>query len=173
MDDEERERLEDMKERDEYAQRLKEKDKDKTKSVRIGLLIRNLNDIKLINFITQMVEDRSSKGDTEATRRRNLADDRESRAAALPDIRDRSRQEYLKLREQQRLELLRQEIQDEAFLFGDQRLSKKEIAEHEYKKEVLRLAEARMKIDAKEDGYVMPEGKDVLHHSRLHFVSRC
>ncbi|KAM3580476.1 hypothetical protein VKS41_007139 [Umbelopsis sp. WA50703] len=136
IDDEERERLEDMKERDEYAQRLKEKDKDKTKS---------------------MIEDRSSKGDTEANRRRNLADDRESRAAALPDIRDRSRQEYLKLREQQRLELLRQEIQDEAFLFSDQKLSKKEIAQHEYKKEVLRLAEARMKIDTKEDGYVMPE----------------
>jgi pre-mRNA-splicing factor ATP-dependent RNA helicase DHX16 len=106
-----------------------------------------------------MIEDRSSKGDTEANRRRNLADDRESRAAALPDIRDRSRQEYLKLREQQRLELLRQEIQDEAFLFSDQKLSKKEIAQHEYKKEVLRLAEARMKIDTKEDGYVMPEGK--------------
>jgi pre-mRNA-splicing factor ATP-dependent RNA helicase DHX16 len=111
------------------------------------------------HFPIQIIEDRSSKGDTEATRRRNLADDKQSRAAALPDIRDRSRQEYLKLREQQRLELLRQEIQDEAFLFGDQRLSKKEIEQHEYKKQVLALAEARLKIDSKEDGYVMPEGK--------------
>ncbi|CAO3668808.1 unnamed protein product [Umbelopsis vinacea] len=136
VDKEEQERLEDLRERDEFAQRLKNRDKDSTKKI---------------------IEDRSSKGDTEATRRRNLADDKQSRAAALPDIRDRSRQEYLKLREQQRLELLRQEIQDEAFLFGDQRLSKKEIEQHEYKKQVLALAEARLKIDSKEDGYVMPE----------------
>jgi pre-mRNA-splicing factor ATP-dependent RNA helicase DHX16 len=121
--------------------------------------------------LLQIIEDRSSKGDTEATRRRNLADDKQARAAALPDIRDRSRQEYLKLREQQRLELLRQEIQDEAFLFGDQRLSKREIQEHEHKKQVLALAEARMKIDSKEDGYVMPEGKACgMHRNRC--VSR-
>ncbi|RUS17612.1 hypothetical protein BC937DRAFT_89743 [Endogone sp. FLAS-F59071] len=133
---EERERLQDLKERDEFAQRLKEKDKEKTK---------------------KLIEDRSSKGDTDSKRRRNLADDAGARREALPEIRERSRQEYLKLREQQRLELLRLKVADEEFLFRDQRVTAKERKQHEYDKKVLELAEARLKIDDKTDGYVMPE----------------
>lgn len=138
MDDAELERLRDIQERDALANRIKEKDKERTKNV---------------------VEDRSSKEGSEARKRRNLADDKEARLAALPSIRERSRQEYLKLREKQQLELLRKQIEDEEFLFRGQKLTAREIAQHEYNKQVLALAEARLKIDTKEDAYVMPEGK--------------
>ncbi|KAG0181537.1 hypothetical protein DFQ29_008001 [Apophysomyces sp. BC1021] len=135
-DDTEMERLRDIKERDELAERIKEKDKEKTK---------------------KMVEDRSSKEGSEARKRRNLADDKDARQAALPSLRERSRQEYLKLREQQQMELLRKEVEDEEYLFRDQRLTKREIAQHEYKKQVLELSEAMHNIDTKEDAYTMPE----------------
>lgn len=137
LDDAELERLRDLEERDALANRIREKDKEKTK---------------------KMVEDRSSKEGSEARKRRNLADDKEARMAALPSLRERSRQEYLKLREKQQLELLRKQIEDEEFLFRDQKLTKREIAQHEYNKQVLALAEARLKIDTRQDAYMMPEG---------------
>ncbi|GAO47206.1 hypothetical protein G7K_1416-t1 [Saitoella complicata NRRL Y-17804] len=129
----EEERLRDMRERDKFAERLKNKDSSSTKKV---------------------IEDRSSKKD-EA--RRNLADDPEARSAALPELRQRARQEYLKLREQQQLALLRKQVQDDEILFRGVKLTRKEREQIEYNKEVLRLAEERMNIDDGADGYVMPE----------------
>ncbi|KAJ2842998.1 hypothetical protein IWW36_005706, partial [Coemansia brasiliensis] len=82
----------DAAERDAFAERLKQKDKERTKKV---------------------VEDRSTLNDPDHQLRRDLANDVEARRKALPEIRDRARQEYLKLREEQRLEILRQEIADE------------------------------------------------------------
>ncbi|KAI7905673.1 P-loop containing nucleoside triphosphate hydrolase protein [Cokeromyces recurvatus] len=132
----ERERLKDIQERDELAQRLKEKDKDRTK---------------------KLVEDRSAKEGSEAYKRRNLADDKEARLAALPELRKRSNQKYLKMREEQQLALLEQEIEDEKRFFSGQKMTRREIQELEYKEELLRLAKARMNIDTKEDAYIMPE----------------
>ncbi|KAG1524521.1 hypothetical protein G6F52_004122 [Rhizopus delemar] len=139
MDEETRaeiERLKDIQERDELAQRLKDKDKNKTKKV---------------------VEDRSAKEGSEAYKRRNLADDKEARQKALPELRVLSNQKYLKLREEQQLLLLEKEIEDEERFFSGQKMTKREIRDLEYKKEVLRLAKARMQIDTKEDGYMLPE----------------
>lgn len=139
MDEETRaeiERLKDLRERDELAQRIKEKDKQKTKKV---------------------VEDRSAKEGSEAFKRRNLADDKEARQQALPELRVLSNQKYLKLREQQQLLLLEKEIEDEERFFSGQKMTKREIRDLEYKKEVLRLAKARMQIDTKQDGYMLPE----------------
>ncbi|KAJ2337902.1 hypothetical protein GGH91_004990, partial [Coemansia sp. RSA 2671] len=126
----------DAEERDAFAERLKQKDKDHTK---------------------RLVEDRSSANDLELQRRRNLANDHEARREALPEIRNRARQEYLKQREEQRLELLRQEIADEEDLFKGQTLTDKEIKDLEYKKELLRLAEERKNISDETDTYAMPE----------------
>ena len=137
MDEKEEERLRDIAERDALASRIKEKDKEKTK---------------------KMVEDRSSKEGSEARKRRNLGDDKDARKSVLPSIREKSRQQYLKLREQQKLELLRKQVQDEEFLFKDQELTEREKQDYEYNKQVLALAEARLKIDTKEDAYMMPEG---------------
>jgi pre-mRNA-splicing factor ATP-dependent RNA helicase DHX16 len=118
----ERERLRDLAERDEFAARMKEKDKARTK---------------------QLVGEGSSK-----TRLR--AED----PAAMPSLRERSRQEYLVKREQQQLDLLKLEISDFEALAHGQRLTKRELKELAKKKELLRLAEERSKIDDGRDGYV-------------------
>ncbi|KDQ11123.1 hypothetical protein BOTBODRAFT_177594 [Botryobasidium botryosum FD-172 SS1] len=143
MEDEEerkeRERLRDLKERDEFAERVRSRDKDSTKKV---------------------VEDRSSKSKgaaAEAAGRRLLADDAAQRVAALPGLREHSRQAYLTKRELQQIELLRKEIADEEALFQGMKISKREQRDLDYKKQVLKLAEDRMKIDDKYDGYMLPE----------------
>ncbi|CAB5363573.1 unnamed protein product [Rhizophagus irregularis] len=59
---EEKEKIKDLKERDEFAKRLRQKDKEKTKN---------------------LVEDRSSKAESETTKRRNLADDAEARIVPI------------------------------------------------------------------------------------------
>ncbi|CAK9787247.1 putative pre-mRNA splicing factor [Cutaneotrichosporon oleaginosum] len=130
----ERERLEDLAERDAFAERMKSKDKDRTRKITI---------------------DRG--GDEEQARRMALADDPESRPAVMGDLRLRSRQEYLKKREAQRLDLLKLEVEDEKILFRGQKLSKREIEEHERKVELIRIMEERQKIDDGTDGYMLPD----------------
>ncbi|KAJ9072883.1 hypothetical protein DSO57_1022587 [Entomophthora muscae] len=127
----------DAQERDAFAQRLREKDKNSTK---------------------KLVEDRSSKPDAEAQKRRALANDLEARRTALPDIRERSRQEYLELRSQQQLELLKLKVSDEDYLFGEEKRTREELNLHKYNKEVLRLAEERKKIaEETVGGYSLPD----------------
>ncbi|CDO71497.1 hypothetical protein BN946_scf184909.g91 [Trametes cinnabarina] len=135
----ERERLEDLKERDAFAERIRQRDKEKTKKV---------------------VEDRSSKASgaaAEAAERRRLADDAEARSRAMPSLRERSRQEYLTKRELQQIELLRKEIADDEALFHGMKMTKREKRELERKKELLRLVEERLKINDKWEGYQLPE----------------
>ncbi|KAG9092001.1 hypothetical protein FS749_016076 [Ceratobasidium sp. UAMH 11750] len=133
------ERLKDAKERDEFAKRVRDRDKDRTKKV---------------------VEDKSSRNAgsmAEAAQRRALADDAAARVAAMPSLRERSRQEYLTKRELQQIELLKKEIADDEALFRGMRITKREQRDLDYKKQVLRLAEDRMKIQDKYDGYQLPE----------------
>ncbi|KAF4978706.1 hypothetical protein FZEAL_4948, partial [Fusarium zealandicum] len=124
-------RRKDIEEREAFAKRLKQKD------------------------------DKRSKHDEKegaSQSRRKLAEDAQARNQALPDIRERSRQEYLKKREAERLALLRKQVAEEtAELRGGVRLSEKEKAEFAKNREILRLAEERLKIDDHRDGYVMPE----------------
>ncbi|KAI9769541.1 MAG: hypothetical protein M1840_004019 [Geoglossum simile] len=134
----ERARERDLKERDEFAKRLKSKDDEKTK---------------------KLVEDRSStKEGKEMARRRALAEDAAARQAALPDLRERSRQEYLKKREIERLALLRKQVVEEAEeLRSSPDISRREKEEFARNREVLRLAEERLRIDDHLDGYQLPE----------------
>lgn len=128
---EERARRRDQEERDAFSKRLKQKDDSRSKK---------------------------DHRDGEATARRRLGDDAAARDAALPDLRERSRQEYLKKREAERLALLRKQVAEEsAELQSGVRLSDKEKAEFAKNREILRLAEERLKIDDHRDGYVMPE----------------
>ena len=124
----------DARERDEFAQRMKEKDKEQTK---------------------KLVEDRTN--DSETALRRKLADDPNARKLAMPDLRDRSRQEYLTKRELQQLELLRKSIADEEAMFAGVKMTSREIKDLERRKAALRLAEERLKIDDKHDGYMLPD----------------
>ncbi|EFY88989.1 hypothetical protein MAC_04920 [Metarhizium acridum CQMa 102] len=124
-------RQKDIEEREAFAKRLKEKDDERSK--------KNLRD-------------------GESSSRRKLADDAAARDAALPDLRERSRQEYLKKRETERLALLRKQVAEEtAELRSGVRLSEKEKSEFAKNREILRLAEERLKIDDHRDGYSMPE----------------
>ena len=135
----ERERLEDLNDRDAFAERMKDRDRERTK---------------------KLVEDRSSKASgatAEAAQRRQLADDANARIVALPSLRLHSRQEYLTKRELQQIELLRKEIADDEALFSGMKISKRERRDLEHKKEVLKLVEARLKINDKYEGYQLPE----------------
>ncbi|RDL37632.1 putative pre-mRNA splicing protein PRP2 [Venustampulla echinocandica] len=134
----ERERRADQAEKEAFAKRLLSKDADKTK---------------------KLVEDRSStKEGNILAQRRALAEDAAARSAALPDLRERSRQEYLKKRETERLALLRKQVAEETEeLRSGVRLSEKEKAEFTKNREVLRIAEERLRIDDHRDGYAMPE----------------
>lgn len=134
----ERARQRDLAERDEFAKRLNRKDAEKTK---------------------KLVEDRSStKEGKEAASRRALAEDAAARQAAMPDLRERSRQEYLKKRETERLALLRKQVAEEAEeLRSNPDLSRKEKEEFAKNREVLRIAEERLRVDDHRDGYMLPE----------------
>ncbi|CEL01525.1 Putative mRNA splicing factor RNA helicase [Aspergillus calidoustus] len=131
----ERDRKRDIEERDALAKRLADKDNSRSKKI---------------------VEDRTK--DSEAARRRKLADDSKARAAAMPDLRLRSRQEYLKKREMEQLALYRRQVAEETQeLRENPNLTRKEKEEFARNREVLRLAEERLRIDDHRDGYMMPE----------------
>jgi len=134
----EREAAEDLRERDAFAERMRNRDSDRTKG---------------------LVTDRTTRGEggLEAERRAHLADDKEARKAAMEDLRQHSRRAYLSKREEQQLDLLKLEIQDEKLLFRNQKMSKRESAELERKQELVRIMEARRKIDDGTDGYMMPD----------------
>ncbi|KAI4196962.1 MAG: hypothetical protein LQ350_006215 [Teloschistes chrysophthalmus] len=135
----EKEMERDQKEGREFAERLKRKDAEKTKKI---------------------VEDRSStKEGKEVARRRALAEDSVAGSAALPDLRERSRQEYLKKREAEKLVLLRKQVAEETeeLRSHPEELTRSEKAEFEKNRELLRIAEARLNIDDHLDGYAMPE----------------
>ncbi|KAF7956450.1 hypothetical protein EAE96_003791 [Botrytis aclada] len=135
ISDSEKERRRDQAEKDAFAQRLLSKNSDKSKTI---------------------LEDRS---DPIMAQRRALADDAAARRAAMPDLRERSRQEYLKKREAERLALLRRQVEDETRELNDpySNLSKKEKAEFAKNRELLRLADERSRIDDHRDGYAMPD----------------
>ena len=134
----EREMERDQLEKDEFARRLNLKDAEKTK---------------------KLVEDRSStKEGKEVAKRRALAEDTAARQAAMPDLRERSRQEYLKKRETERLALLRKQVAEETTeLRSNPDLTRREKDEFAKNREVLRIAEERLRIDDHRDGYTMPE----------------
>ena len=132
-----RETQQDAQDRDDFAKRLARKDEERAKKI---------------------VEDRSAAKDSTTAQRRALADDRAARDAAMPDIRLRSRQDYLAKREAERLALLRKQVSEEqAELRENPDLSRREKEEFARNKEVLRIAEERLAIDDHLDGYALPE----------------
>jgi pre-mRNA-splicing factor ATP-dependent RNA helicase DHX16 len=135
-DDSEDEQTKDIRERDEFAKRLKERDLQKS---------------------SRKEDKYSSEKEKALQERKRLALDRDARNREMPDLREKSRQEYLKKREEQRLELLQQKIQDEELLFAQEELTFKEKQELELNKQVLKLTKERLQLSEKIEGYVMPE----------------
>ncbi|GAA5825694.1 hypothetical protein JCM3770_004450 [Rhodotorula araucariae] len=130
----ERERLRDLAERDEFARRMRDKDKSRTKA---------------------LVGERS--GAAAAVVGRALDPAQGDDQAQIRALRGRARQAYLGKREMQQLDLLRIEIADFERDFRGVKLTKRELRELEQKKELLRLAEERLAIDDGGDHYQMPD----------------
>lgn len=130
------ERLRDLKERDEFAARLRDRDKDKTRNI---------------------VERSDKKAFEEAAKRLKL--EAEDRLRVLPRLRVESRRKYLEKRKDDKLVELEADIQDEQFLFSDVPLTERERKELEYKQKVLQLAKEHDKARQLEkvQRYRMPE----------------
>ncbi|XP_034553745.1 pre-mRNA-splicing factor ATP-dependent RNA helicase DHX16 [Notolabrus celidotus] len=138
---EERERQHDIEERDAFAERVKQKDKDKTRNI---------------------AERTDKKAYEEAQKRLKMAEDDQNNM--LPELRKRSRWDYLKKREAEKLEDLEAEINDDEYLFATDDLTERERKELEYKRTLRDLAKDYKKAGAKEqeerkNRYYMPEEK--------------
>lgn len=75
---------------------------------------------------------------------------------AFPSLRECSRQDYLSKRGLQQIEL-RKESTDYEALFRGMKVFKRKHKELEFKKDVLCLAEERMNVEDRYDGYSLPE----------------
>ena len=126
--------------REEFETRLRERDEART---------RRLAEKKL---------SREELADLERRRRAEAAEDRQATTAALRDV---SRQEYLKKREEAKLQELKDELEDEKYLFAGKAMTERERRELAYKEEVYRLAVARREQLAELEaaaGYRRPAG---------------
>jgi len=133
-----RERERDQEERAAFEARLRQRDEERTNK---------LTDRKLTPAEAE-----------EAARRGAAAGDDEGLAA----LRVVSRQQYLRKREAQKVEELREALMDEQYLFEGEQLTAKERTEFEYKKRLLDLATQQISnIDAAmEDRYQLPTAFD-------------
>ena len=141
------ERLQDIEERDQFAERLRTRDDEHTK---------------------RKMDSQSAKVMEEAAKRLRL--EKEDRKKVVPKLRVESRQVYLKTREEQKLAELELEIKDEQAMFGDEEaLTDAERLRLEQKKQTLRIAKQYKEADQleKADRYYMPSSdkKDNKQHA--------
>ncbi|XP_074655901.1 pre-mRNA-splicing factor ATP-dependent RNA helicase DHX16-like isoform X2 [Tubulanus polymorphus] len=114
----EKKRIEDLKERDEFATRIKERDKEKTRNI---------------------VEKSDKKAYEEAAKRLQL--ENEDRKKIVPQLRKESRRDYLKKRQAEKVDALEADIVDDEYLFSGE----KEKHDFQYKKTILKLAKEHRK----------------------------
>ncbi|GLT72453.1 hypothetical protein SLA2020_443870 [Shorea laevis] len=131
----EEERLRDQREREQLELNIRERDAAGT---------RKLTEPKL-----------SRREEEEAMRRSDALEQN-----GLETLRKVSRQEYLKKREQKKLEELRDDIEDEQYLFDGVKLTEAENRELRYKKEIYELVKKRSEDDDNTNEYRMPEAYD-------------
>ncbi|KAE8008444.1 hypothetical protein FH972_004955 [Carpinus fangiana] len=131
----EEERLCDQREREQLEQNIRERDTAAT---------RKLTEPKLLR-----------REKEEAMRRSDALEKN-----GLEALRRVSRQEYLKKREQKKLEELRDDIEDEQYLFDGVKLNEAEYLELRYKKEIYELVKKRSEDADNTSEYRMPEAYD-------------
>ncbi|XP_069739318.1 pre-mRNA-splicing factor ATP-dependent RNA helicase DHX16-like, partial [Phaenicophaeus curvirostris] len=123
----ERERLRDLEERDAFAERLRQRDRDRTR---------------------HLGPRPDAKAYEEAQKRLKIAE--EDQKSMVPELRKKSRREYLAKREREKLEELEAEIADEELLFGEETLTGAERRELRYKRRVRDLAREYKRAGEKE-----------------------
>lgn len=117
IDTEEEQRLKDLKERDEFSERLKKKDEGKTRNV---------------------LETNSKKAYEEAAKRLKL--ESEDKEKLLPKLRVQSRRQYLAKRKDDKVSELEADILDDEYLFDVAQLTEREKLDREHKKSLLQIA---------------------------------
>ncbi|XP_043805507.1 pre-mRNA-splicing factor ATP-dependent RNA helicase DEAH1 isoform X2 [Manihot esculenta] len=130
------ERLRDQREREQLEQNIRERDAAGT---------RKLTEPKLTK----------KEAEEEAFRRSQALEE-----DGIGTLRKVSRQEYLKKREQKKLEELRDDIEDEQYLFDGVQLTEAEYRELRYKKEIYELVKKRSEEADDINEYRMPDAYD-------------
>ncbi|CAK9147996.1 unnamed protein product [Ilex paraguariensis] len=131
----EEELLRDQQEREELERHIRERDAAGT---------RKLTESKL-----------TRKEEEEAVRRSNALEQDD-----IHSLRKVSRQEYLKKREQKKLEEIRDDIEDEQYLFEGVKLTEAEHRELRYKKQIYELVKKRSEEADNINEYKMPDAYD-------------
>jgi len=138
-EDEEKQRLRDLRERDEYAERVKKRDKDKTRNV---------------------TEKSDQKAYDEAKKRLQMEE--KDRRSLIPNLRDRARKDYVMKRKGEKVESLKEELDEDEKMFDERDLTEREKLERKYKKKIYKIATdyAEVEKEVKVQRYVMPSDKD-------------
>ena len=122
------ERERDLRERDEFAKRLLERDQKKTLHMELE------KDEDDADFKKRLdMEQRLARGET-------IYDEKTGDQITLQTLREESRRAYLKKRAERELTLLERELEEEEELFDVERLTEEEKRRLELRKEVLKLA---------------------------------
>lgn len=141
-DSEEERRKKDIKERDEFANRLRTKDDSKGRKVAMP----------------------AGSGTAEAAKRLKIMET-DSREQLVPKLRVESRRKYLEKRKEDKVAELEADIIDDEYLFEEEILTERERREREHKKQLLQLAKDHEKARELErvQRYHMPheKGKDL------------
>ncbi|XP_053666586.1 pre-mRNA-splicing factor ATP-dependent RNA helicase DHX16 [Anopheles marshallii] len=115
--EEDEERRRDLKERDEFAKRLKQRDEGQTRNV---------------------ASSSGNRGYADAAKRLKL--ETEDREKLLPQLRVQSRRQYLEKRKEDKVAELEADIRDDEYLFPDAEITERERRDREYKKNLLQIA---------------------------------
>ena len=132
------EREQDLKERDEFVQRMLERDQDKQrrKDEKKSAALKQKQDI----------DDRLARGET-------IVDEETGQELSLPKLREESRRAYLKKREERELTLLKQSLEDEQELFNGEKLTSAERKRIELNKRLIRMSAHQGIEAANGDGF--------------------
>jgi len=112
-EDDDKKRRRDLKERDEFANRLKKKDKERTRN---------------------LAEKSDKKAFDEAKKRLHIEE--QDQKALIPELRDRARKKYVHGRKDEKIQSLREDIEEEEKMFDESSLTAREKLERQYKKKV-------------------------------------
>ncbi|VEU39027.1 unnamed protein product [Pseudo-nitzschia multistriata] len=147
------EREKDKRERDEFVQRMLDRDQQKTKQKMVKQEADDESKEALRARIE--IEDRLARGETV------VADDGEE--MTLDRLRTESRRVYLKKRQEREVTLLKQSLEDEEELFRNQKLSKAEKTRIEVSRQIIKMVEKNENQDEdhQDDGfYRLPDEYD-------------
>ncbi|KAL7575772.1 hypothetical protein ACA910_003102 [Epithemia clementina (nom. ined.)] len=92
------------------------------------------------------IEDRLARGET-------VVDEATGQELSVPKLREQSRREYLKKREERELTLLKQSLEDEQELFRGEKLTAAERKRIEISNKILNMSSDRGADDRREDGF--------------------